>query len=101
MRLSAISTDGTVKLRALLDHPMESGKRLDKKGRAIEASYLQQLVVKQGDNVLVSSDIGSNLSKNPYFSFEFEGVDVGQELTLEWTDEKGELRTATVTVELP
>jgi len=101
MRLSAISTDGTVKLRALLDHPMESGKRLDGRGKAIDASYLQQLVVRQGDNVLVTSDIGSNLSKNPYFSFEFQGVDIGQELTLEWTDDKGELRSATVTVESP
>jgi len=101
MRLSAISIDGTVKLRALLDHPMESGKRLDKRGKAIDASYLQQLIVKQGDKILVSSDIGANLSKNPYFSFEFEGIDIGQELTLEWTDEKGELRSATVTVESP
>jgi len=101
MRLSAISIDGTVKLRALLDHPMESGKRLDKLGKTIDASYLQQLIVKQGDNILVSSQIGSNLSKNPYFSFEFEGVDIGQELTLEWTDEKGEPGSATVTVESP
>ena len=38
-------------------------------------------------------------SKNPYFSIEFEGAQVDDELTIEWQDNEGASRSFTVTVE--
>ena len=99
MRISATLSEGVTQLRALLDHPMESGHRSDKRGNSINANFLRELVVKRGDDVLLQSDIGANLSKNPYFSIEFEGAQIGDEIEIVWTDMHGEELNRTVTVE--
>lgn len=99
MRLSATFADGTTRLRALLDHPMESGQRTDSRGTAIDADFLRKVSVTLGDRQLLSTDIGANLSKNPYFSIEFEGAAPEDEVTIEWENDKGETNTYTVKVE--
>jgi len=85
-------------LRALLDHPMESGRRTDSRGNVIDANFLHRVVVKLGERELLVSDLGANLSKNPYFSFEFDGANPDDELTVEWKDNAGDTRTYTVIV---
>ena len=99
MRLSATLMEGTTRLRALLDHPMESGLREDARGNPIAANYIRKVEVKLGERQLFLSDWGSNLSKNPYFSIEFEGAAVEDELSIEWEDNEGKTRTFTVVVE--
>ncbi len=99
MKLSATLIDGTTRLRALLDHPMESGKRHDSEGNVITANYIRKVDVKLGERQLFSSEWGSNLSKNPYFSIEFEGAQAEDELTIEWLDNEGGSRTFNVIVE--
>ena len=99
MKLSATLIDGTTRLRALLDHPMESGMRQDSLGNVISANYIRKVEVTLGERQLFSSDWGANLSKNPYFSIEFEGAQVEDELTIEWQDNEGASRSFTVTVE--
>ena len=99
MRLSATFNDGVTKLRALLDHPMESGKRSDSRGNLIAANFIQSVVVKLGDRTLISSDWGSNVSKNPYFSIQFEGASPDDEVTIEWEDSTGKTGSHSVVVE--
>lgn len=98
MRLSANFFDGSTRLRALLDHPMESGRRADSRGNVIDANYIQKVIVKLGERELLVSDLGANLSKNPYFSFEFTGANPDDELTVEWQDNEGDTRSYTVVV---
>ncbi len=99
MRITAVISEGKTQLRALLDHPMESGHRSDRRGNRIDANFLRELVVKRGDEVLLHSDIGANLSKNPYFSIEFDGAEIGDQIEIIWTDMHGEESNRTVTVE--
>ncbi len=99
MRLSATLLDGTTRLRALLDHPMESGQRTDSLGNTISANYIRKVEVKLGERQLFVSEWGSNLSKNPYFSIEFEGAKALDELTIEWEDNEGSTKSYNVIVE--
>lgn len=99
MKLSATLIDGTTRLRALLDHPMESGMRRDSLGTVITANFIRKVEVKLGERQLFTSDWGGNLSKNPYFSIEFEGAQVEDVLTIEWQDNEGGSRSHTVTVQ--
>ena len=55
--------------------------------------------MKVGDRILLESAIGPNLSKNPYLSVEFEGVDVGDTIEVVWTSDTDEESSRTVTVE--
>lgn len=99
MRITATTSEGKTHLRALLDHPMESGHRSDRQGNSISANFLRELVIRHGERVLLQSDIGANLSKNPYFSIEFEGAEIGDSIEIVWTDLNGEESSRTVTVE--
>jgi len=99
MQLTATYADGKTRLRALLDHPMESGHRRDSLGSVIDANFLKELVVKIGDRILLESVIGPNLSKNPYLSVEFDGVEVGDAIEVVWTSNNNEESSRKVTVE--
>ena len=99
MRLSATLLNGTTRLRALLDHPMESGLRTDSLGNTISANYIRKVEVKLGERQLFASEWSSNLSKNPYFSIEFDGAEALDELTIEWENNEGATKSHTVIVE--
>lgn len=90
-----------VEVKALMSHPMETGLRKDKKtGEKIPAHFINKVVVKKGDAALMTANWSGAISKNPMLSFEYAGA-AGDELSLEWTDNKGESGTADAKVAEP
>ena len=86
MRLDARYHNGNTRLRALLDHPMETGNRKDAQGTVIPSLYIQSLTIKYQEEIVVDARLSAAIARNPYFSFEFVGGRVGEEVTVEWTD---------------
>jgi len=91
MRVQAKVKDGVTEVKALINHPMESGQRKDAKtGELIPAHFIQEVTCEYGGKVIMESVWSGGISKNPYLSFKFKGGEAGQMVKLSWKDSKGE-----------
>ena len=89
IKIRAKAKKGVVTVKALMNHPMETGLRKDKKtGKVIPAHHIQEVTAKAGDKTVMSAVWGGAISKNPYLSFKYAG-NKGEELTLSWVDNQG------------
>jgi sulfur-oxidizing protein SoxZ len=86
-------------VKILAKHPMETGLRKDKKtDQVIPAKYIQELICKHGDKVVMEANFGRAVSKNPYVAFSFKGASKGDTLDLSWVDNTGETLAVTADV---
>lgn len=83
--------NGVTEVKAIIGHPMESGRRRDNTtGELIPEHFIKEIVcVHQGKTVL-TANWGGGVSANPYLSFRFKGGSKGETVTLKWTDTLGE-----------
>lgn len=82
--------DGKTQIRTLISHPMEHGRNKDPKtGQMIPAHFIQELTIKHNDKVIVSSDMGAGISKDPYFAFMLKGGEIGDKIIISWRDNLG------------
>lgn len=93
MKIRAASKDGVTEVKALISHDMETGQRKDANGAVIPAHFITELVVKHNDKVVLVSEFGTAVSKNPYLAFKFKGGAKGDKVTINWKDNKGDTRT--------
>ena len=99
MKIRAKLKGDTVEVKALMNHPMETGLRKDKKtGEVIPAHFIQEVVAKSGDKVVMTALWSGGVSKNPYIAFKFAGAAKGDDVELTWTDNMGETDTATAAI---
>lgn len=99
IKLRAKMKGDQVQVKALIKHPMETGRRKDKSsGELIPAHFIQQVVCKHKDRVVLTADWGGSISKNPYIAFDFPGGAEGDPVELAWTDNKGESDSITVDI---
>jgi sulfur-oxidizing protein SoxZ len=95
IKIRAKESKGVVTVKALMNHPMETGLRKDKKtGKLIPAHHINEVVAKAGDKTVMDAVWGGAISKNPYLSFKYSGSK-GDTLTLSWIDNKGNSDSAT------
>jgi sulfur-oxidizing protein SoxZ len=84
-------------VKALMTHPMDTGLAKDKKtGEVIPAHFIQEVVCKWKDQVVMTALWSGGVSKNPYLAFKFKGAAKGDTIELAWTDNTvySETRTA-------
>ncbi len=88
-----IRTDknGVQDFAALLLHPMEDGRRKDRKtGKPIPANYIETFSVSVDGVKYIEVSLGQNVSKNPLVSFAMaHPVTAGQKLEISWVDNHG------------
>lgn len=94
IKLKAKAADGAVEVKALIEHPMETGQRKDKKtGELVPAHYITEVVVTAADKTVMTANWGPSVSKNPYLAFNYTGK-AGDKIKLSWKDNKGESDSA-------
>ncbi len=93
MKIRASNKDGVTEVKVLISHEMETGQRKDSAGAIVPAWFITELTAKHGDKVVLSSEFGSSISKNPYLAFKFKGGAKGDKITVSWKDNKGDTRT--------
>lgn len=82
--------DGKTQIRTLIAHPMETGRNRDPKtNQPIPAHYIQELTVSRNGKVVVTSNTGASISKDPYFAFMLKGGEAGDKITIYWFDNLG------------
>jgi len=98
MRLRATVKDGKVDVRMLMSHEMESGQRRNAGGALVPAWFIQNVVVTHGSRVVLASQWGPSIAKNPFLNFRFSGGKAGEKLAVTWTDNRGDKRTDETTI---
>ena len=98
MKIRAASKDGVTEVKVLISHEMETGQRKDAAGALVPAWFITELTAKHGEKVVLSSEFGSSVSKNPYLAFKFKGGAKGDKLSVSWVDNKGDKRTDEVAI---
>lgn len=98
MKIRATSQGAVTEVKILVKHDMESGQRKDADGKIIPAHYIQSLVIKWGDKVVLDAQLGPAISKDPFFSFKFKGGAKGDKIMVNWVDSKGDTRSDEATI---
>lgn len=83
-----VAAGGTVTIKTLISHKMESGQRKDSDGNAIPRSIINRFTCDfNGENV-IDVKMEPAISTNPYFEFEAIVPEAG-EFTFTWYDDDG------------
>ena len=90
IKIRAKVKDGITTVKCLINHPMETGLRKNKKtGKLIPAHFITDVVAKHKDAEVLTANWSGGVSKNPYLAFKFSGGEKGDPVTISWTDNKG------------
>ncbi len=98
MRIRASVKDGVTEVKALVAHEMETGQRKDANGALIPAWFITEITATHNGKVVLSGELGTAVSKNPYLAFRFKGGAAGDKVAVSWKDNKGESRTDEVAI---
>ncbi len=93
MRIRAQMAGGSVDVRVLMAHEMETGQRRDAAGKTVPAWFIQNVTATCNGKTVLSAQWGPAVSKNPFLSFRFTGAKAGDKVVVAWTDNKGDKRT--------
>ena len=93
MKIRAANKDGVTEVKVLVSHEMETGQRKDSAGGVVPAWFITELSARHNDKVILSSEFGPSVSKNPYLAFKFKGGAKGDKITVSWKDNKGDTRS--------
>jgi sulfur-oxidizing protein SoxZ len=89
IRVQARLKDGITQVKALINHPMETGARKNAQGELVPAHFIEEVQCKHKDQLVMNAIWSAGISQNPYLSFNFKGGEVGDTLTVSWTDNLG------------
>lgn len=98
MRIRATHLTGTTEIKILVRHDMESGQRKDGDGKLVPAHFIQSLLVKWNDKVVLDAMLGPSVSKDPFFAFKFAGGAKGDKIMVSWSDNKGDSRSDEIVI---
>ena len=91
---SNVAKGEVFEVKCLVSHVMETGLRKDRKtGETIPRMIINRFVATFNGKEVFTADWHPSISANPYLSFYMKAEESG-ELTLTWTDDKGETVTA-------
>ena len=84
-----------VEVRAMVMHPMESGFRLDNVGHPIPRHIVTAFACAYGGSEVFRVKLYPAISTNPYFVFYVVATE-SADLLFTWTDDRGEVATHNV-----
>jgi sulfur-oxidizing protein SoxZ len=99
IKLKAKAENGETTVKALIKHPMETGRRKDKaSGELVPAHYIKEVTCSYQGEPVLTTEGGPTISKNPFLSFTFTGGAPGEEVKLTWEDNKGDSESFSATI---
>jgi sulfur-oxidizing protein SoxZ len=98
IRIRALMKGDVAEVKALMRHPMETGRRKDEQGNNIPAHFITEVTATVGDRIVMTAQWGPAVSQNPFLGFRVTGVQPGDELTISYVDNKGETGQGSTTI---
>ena len=99
MRIRTKLEGDVVQVRVLMSHPMETGLRKDADGQLVPAHFIELATFTYKDRIVLSTQWGPAVSRNPYLSFKFSGASKGEKIKISWVDNMGDTRADEATIE--
>lgn len=87
---AACDENGNTKVRVLIRHDMETGRRKEKDGSLVPAHFIKHVRVQHKQKTVLSAQWGTAVSKNPSLFCYFRGGSAGDEVSVSWVDNLGE-----------
>ena len=82
-----------VEIRIAIQHPMETGFRMDNSGKVIPKNTISNLVCHYNGAEVFRAEMGSGIAANPYLQLYFVAQDSGN-VEFAWVDDAGEKGSA-------
>lgn len=77
-------------VKALLNHPMETGSRKHPvTGAPIPRHFIREVVCERNGTPVLSLEWGWGVAAKPYLSFDITGGKRGDRVAIRWLDNKG------------
>jgi len=83
-----------IEIKTLVQHPMETGYRLDNKGAAIPRDIINHFVCTYNGEEVFRADLFPAISANPFIAFSTVATETG-ELVFSWADDRGQTQSET------
>ena len=93
MRIRVAEKDGTVNVKVLMSHEMETGQRKDSSGKLVPAHFIRSVTASHKGRTVLSAQWGPAVAKNPFLEFNFKGGQKGDKISVTWEDNQGQKRT--------
>lgn len=77
-----------VEIRALVQHPMETGYRVDSEGRPLARDLVRRVECRIDGELVFAADLHAAIAANPYLAFPLR-VMSSAELTVTWLGDQG------------
>ena len=98
IKIRAYEVEGQVLVKAVINHPQETGKRkIRKTGKKIPPHYIKEIVVSRNNRIVMEAFWGKSISRNLYLALETPGRR-GDAITIAWLDNRGNADSATARV---
>ena len=88
IRIKAKERKGSVDVKTLMKHNMETGLRKDQSGKKIPAHWIQEVSAESNGKTVFSAAFNTSISKDPYLAFAFAGKK-GDSVKISWKDSTG------------
>jgi thiosulfate oxidation carrier complex protein SoxZ len=85
----------TIAVRALIEHPMETGLRLNERNQYVPLRIIERFICRYGGREVFAAQLEPAIATNPYFSFSLLAGDSGA-VEFEWIDTTGDVYGQTV-----
>jgi sulfur-oxidizing protein SoxZ len=81
-----------IDIKTLIQHPMETGYRLDSKGAVIPRDIISRFTCAYNGNEVFRAELFPAISANPFFAFSTLATESG-ELVFSWIDDNGQIQS--------
>lgn len=91
MKMRTKSANGETEIMVLIDHPMETGQRVDPKTKEkIAPHFIQKLTFSLNGKEVAVADLGPAVSRDPLIKIKVRNAKPGDKVKVAWSDNKGE-----------
>lgn len=98
MKLRAKQKEALAEIKAIIIHPMHTGRGKDDFGNIIPAHFIQLVTATLNDKPVLEMQWGTGIAKNPYLTFHLKGAKVGDKVAVTWHDNLGKTGSGEITV---
>lgn len=100
MRIRTRTQEGMIEVQVLINHPMETGLRKDKKTKKIiPPHFIQKITLEHNGKMVVTADTGVAVSTDPLLGFRLKDGKDGDKIHVSWSDNRGETGSIDAVVE--
>lgn len=98
IKMRAKLNGNITEFKAIISHPMETGRRKNDQDELIAAHFIERVYVALNERVVLEAEWGTGISKNPYLTLHLTNANVGDMVKLTWHDNLGNSESQEVAV---